>query len=258
MPRWVEVSRSEYPHEREGLAYLKEHLPDAPPYRAWTNFEFMDGQGRWHEVDALILGRDRLHLVELKHYSGTLAGNETMWLRNGTRQERSPLLLARRKAQRLASRIESELRKWAHENHHPVEKVTGWLPFTQEAVFLHGIDLKVDMVGVARSNLFGFPGRAEQPAGHHGSAAGAGRVPPGAGRRGPAASRRVGPIGDRAAHDPGGRFVADQWQPGRRGRRLAGLASRAPAQRRRCGADQGVPVAGELTTERAGRRSGAG
>lgn len=157
-PRWAEVSRSEYAHEREGLAYLKEHLPDAPPYRAWTNFEFMDGQGRWHEVDALILGRDRLHLVELKHYSGTLAGNETLWLRNGTRQERSPLLLARRKAQRLASRIESELRKWAHENNHPVEQVTGWLPFTQEAVFLHGTHLKVDMVGVARSNLFGFPG----------------------------------------------------------------------------------------------------
>jgi hypothetical protein len=49
-PRWVEVSDSQYAHEREGLAYIKTHLPVAPPYRAWTNFEFMDEQGRWHEV----------------------------------------------------------------------------------------------------------------------------------------------------------------------------------------------------------------
>jgi len=93
-PRWVEVSRSEFSHKREGLAYLKDRLPVAPPYRAWTNFDFMDGQGRWHEVDALILGRGRLHLVELKHYCGTLAGNEVRWLRNGRRIEKSPLLPA--------------------------------------------------------------------------------------------------------------------------------------------------------------------
>jgi len=83
VPRWIEVSRSEYSHEREGLAYLRTNLPAAPPYRAWTNFEFMDGQGRWNEVDALVLGRGRLHLVELKHYRGTLGGNEVQWIRNG-------------------------------------------------------------------------------------------------------------------------------------------------------------------------------
>src|SRR5664279_2476466 len=139
-PRWVEVSDSQYAHEREGLAYIKTHLPVAPPYRAWTNFEFMDEQGRWHEVDALVLGRGRLHLVELKYYKGSLSGTEATWLRNGFRTERSPLLLARRKAQRLASRISKELAAFARRKGFDVGEVTGWLPFIQESVFLHHPD----------------------------------------------------------------------------------------------------------------------
>jgi hypothetical protein len=38
------------------------------PFHAWTNFEFRDSQGKWHEIDALVLGERRLHLIELKHY----------------------------------------------------------------------------------------------------------------------------------------------------------------------------------------------
>ena len=116
--RWVEVSRSEFAHEAEGLRLLKHVVPDASPYRAWTNFEFMDSNGQWHEVDALVLGRRRLHLVELKAYTGIItSGNEQSWtiLSMGAvqRTQRSPLLLARRKAQCLAGRIEDEARKVA-------------------------------------------------------------------------------------------------------------------------------------------------
>jgi hypothetical protein len=64
--RWREVSPSEFAHEREGLAQVRDLLPDRAPYRAWSNFEFRDGNGRWHEVDLLVLGESRLHLVELK------------------------------------------------------------------------------------------------------------------------------------------------------------------------------------------------
>lgn len=45
--------------------YLRELLPDRAPFQAWANFEFRDRDGKWHEVDALVLGERRLHLVEL-------------------------------------------------------------------------------------------------------------------------------------------------------------------------------------------------
>lgn len=154
--RWIEVSPSEFDHERAGLAYLKQILPDASPYRAWTNFEFMDEQGNWNEIDALVLGRGRLHLVELKHYRGILSGDETAW-RRGQRTERSPLLLARRKAQKLASRINRELRDLAKKTQAPPGSTTAWVPYIQECVFLHAEDLGVELTGLQTSNLFGFP-----------------------------------------------------------------------------------------------------
>ena len=55
--RWVEVSPSQFTHEAEGLSIVRALLPDQPPFRAWSNFEFRDGHGRWHEVDLLVLGR---------------------------------------------------------------------------------------------------------------------------------------------------------------------------------------------------------
>ena len=90
--RWVEVSPSQFTHEAEGLAVVRKLLPDASPYRAWSNFEFRDSRGNWHEVDLLLLGRGRLHLIELKYYSGTLRGDDYTWRRDGHRPERSPLL----------------------------------------------------------------------------------------------------------------------------------------------------------------------
>ena len=105
---------------------VRELLPHRAPYRAWSNFEFRDTQGRWHEVDLLVIGERRLHLVELKHYRGRIGGNGYRWTRNG-RTEDSPVLLARRKAQRLASVIESKLKQldWH-----------GRAPWIQQSVFL--------------------------------------------------------------------------------------------------------------------------
>jgi hypothetical protein len=64
--RWIGVTPSQFPHEAEGLNIVRSLLPDNAPFRAWSNLEFRDGQGKWHEVDLLVLGRRRLHLVELK------------------------------------------------------------------------------------------------------------------------------------------------------------------------------------------------
>jgi len=38
--RWVEVSPSQFTHETEGLELVRKLLPDQPPFRAWSNFEF--------------------------------------------------------------------------------------------------------------------------------------------------------------------------------------------------------------------------
>jgi hypothetical protein len=89
---------------------LKDLIPLASPYRAWTNFEFLDGQGQWHEIDAPVLGWRRLHLVELKAFTGIITGgNEQTWnsLSMGGRRRAlgSPLPLNRRKAQRSKCRL---------------------------------------------------------------------------------------------------------------------------------------------------------
>jgi hypothetical protein len=43
--RWVTIADSQFPHERQGLEAVKQLLPDAPPFRAWANFEFRDSRG---------------------------------------------------------------------------------------------------------------------------------------------------------------------------------------------------------------------
>lgn len=139
--RWIEVSPSQFPHEAEGLALVRAIMPDETPFRAWSNFEFRDSRGRWHEVDLLLLGRRQLHLIELKYYSGTLRGDDQRWARDGRRPEDSPLKLARRKAQYFASKLREELRLWAQEQNVHIADDRDVVPFVQEAVFLHHPDL---------------------------------------------------------------------------------------------------------------------
>lgn len=154
--RWVEVSQSQFTHETEGLLYLKSKLPEHSPYRAWTNFEFRDSKGRWHEVDALVLTQSRLNLVELKYYSGRLRGNDHLWLRDGKRAEDSPLLLARRKAQYLASRLKDELYAWAKETNTHIPDPKKIVPFVQESVFLHHPQLICELTDASAINLYGL------------------------------------------------------------------------------------------------------
>ena len=156
--RWIEVTPSQFPHESEGLARVRSILPSVAPFRAWSNFEFRDGQGKWHEVDLLVLGRRRLHLVELKYYSGSLRGDDLRWLRDGHRAEDSPLLLARRKAQRLASKLRDELTRWAHEHGQRTPDPREVVPFVQESVFLHHPRLRCELPATSRIDLFGLNG----------------------------------------------------------------------------------------------------
>ena len=99
--RWHVVTDTEHAHEREGLEHVRELLPDRGPFNAWCNFEFVDSNGTWSEVDLLVLGEGTLYLVELKHYQGDVGGNAYRWeLRH--RSEDSPLKKTAMKARRLA------------------------------------------------------------------------------------------------------------------------------------------------------------
>lgn len=160
--RWIEVTRSQFSHEAEGLNLVRSLLPPRDPFRAWSNFEFRDGHGKWHEVDLLVLGQRRLHLVELKYYSGSLRGDDHTWLRDGHRAEDSPLKLARRKAQRLASKLQDELIAWAQETGTKVPDARTVVPFVQESVLLHHPDIRCMLPPASRIDLFGLDNRQRQ------------------------------------------------------------------------------------------------
>lgn len=154
--RWLEISPSQFDHETEGLNLVRELLPNHAPYRAWSNFEFRDNRGRWHEVDLLVLAKDQLHLVELKYYSGILRGDDHRWLRPGKRAEDSPLKLARRKAQYLASLLKDELYDWARTNNVTIPDARDAVPFIQESVFLHHPHFVCDLSDHAAQGPYGL------------------------------------------------------------------------------------------------------
>jgi serine/threonine protein kinase len=160
--RWIEVTPSQFTHEAEGLNIIRSLLPRNAPFRAWSNLEFRDAHGKWHEVDLVVLGRRRLHLVELKYYSGTLRGDDLTWLRDGHRAEDSPLKLARRKAQRLAGKLQDELIRWAQETGARIPDARTVVPFVQESVFLHHPGIRCLLSPASRIDLFGLDGREHE------------------------------------------------------------------------------------------------
>src|SRR6516162_2182050 len=105
-PRWTAVTEPGFPWEREALEFLRSHLPDHEPWRAWSNFEFIDDEGRVNEVDVLVLTPAGLVLIEIKSRPGTVGGDASTWrwITEGRPIEvDNPLPLANRKAKRLAS-----------------------------------------------------------------------------------------------------------------------------------------------------------
>jgi serine/threonine protein kinase len=78
---WHEVTESQFGHEKEGLASLRQACDPAFILKGWTNFEFLDEQGKLYEVDALLLTIFGLALVELKHYKGLVGVDELTWVR---------------------------------------------------------------------------------------------------------------------------------------------------------------------------------
>ena len=105
-PRWTAVSQSSFEWEREALDFAKTNLPDHEPWRAWSNFEFIDDEGRVNEVDLLVLTPAGLILIEIKSRPGSVRGDASSWTWTTDGRQvttDNPLPLANRKAKRLSS-----------------------------------------------------------------------------------------------------------------------------------------------------------
>lgn len=103
--RWKSFAESKFPHEREALEFLAQGLPDSDPVVLYSNFEFIADDGSVNEIDALVVTRAGVFLVEIKSRGGIVTGNRHLWdwEKDGhVVTVDSPLILANAKARKLA------------------------------------------------------------------------------------------------------------------------------------------------------------
>lgn len=155
--RWHIIAESNFAWEREALEWLRANLPDRDPWHVWTNFEFIDDEGKVNEVDALVLSPAGLFLVEIKSRPGVLRGDAHSW--TWTTDGRvstydNPLILANRKAKRLASLLRRQ---------QAIVKAKVRLPFVEPAIFLSSSSLACQLEGLAKTATYqhGRPGSLE-------------------------------------------------------------------------------------------------
>lgn len=160
---WIEVTPSEFPHERQGLDFVKKRLPEPEPYRAWSNFTFTDSRGGLNEVDLLVVTPARMVLIELKGYPGRIDGDAGQWEWTGPRHDRgkrldNPLHLADRKAKKLKSLLETTRAAKAHKSR---------FPYLESAVFLHAENLDCRLSPDGRHHIFGRDPESGTTPGRH-------------------------------------------------------------------------------------------
>lgn len=148
--RWTTITPSQFVHEREALAHIQQLLPDAEPYRAWSNFTFTADSGHVYEVDLLVAARGGLYLIEIKSLRGKLTNSGSNWIlfspNGGTRTFDNPLHLADSKAKRLKPLLEIERKK---------KGIKEPIPFVQAVVFLSERTLAVNLMGNHLQSVFG-------------------------------------------------------------------------------------------------------
>ncbi len=110
--RWVQVTPSAYAWERAALEWVRSRLPDADPWRAWSNFELVDDRGV-AEVDLMVLSPAGLWVIEIKSRPGRLTGDGHTWKwrrpNGSTFADDNPLIGCDRKAKRLKSLVVRQL-----------------------------------------------------------------------------------------------------------------------------------------------------
>ncbi|MET8140193.1 BREX system serine/threonine kinase PglW [Sphaerisporangium sp. NPDC005288] len=144
--RWTTITPSQYQHEREALEHVRTALPDAEPYRAWSNFTFTANTGHVREVDLFVAAPSGLFLIEIKSLHGRLSASGANWVQttgSNTRYFDNPLHLADSKAKQLKSLLQ---RAAGHR---------GRIPYIHAAVFLSVPSLDVDLPDHHRNGVYG-------------------------------------------------------------------------------------------------------
>jgi serine/threonine protein kinase len=111
MANWTNISDSEFPWERDALAFIRNGLPASSPIQAWSNFEFMAEGGAIYEVDTLLVGPWGAFLVEIKSLPGVISSQAGSWIwRDGAtyKTRDNPLSLANRKCKALKALLERQ------------------------------------------------------------------------------------------------------------------------------------------------------
>ncbi|MGW7824289.1 BREX system serine/threonine kinase PglW [Streptomyces puniciscabiei] len=107
--RWTTVTESEFDHERRGLEAIRKQLPDADPWRAWSNFTFTANTGHVREVDLLVVAPGGMYMIELKDWHGSVTSENGTWVQttpSGRRRTHgNPLHLVNKKAKELSGLI---------------------------------------------------------------------------------------------------------------------------------------------------------
>jgi hypothetical protein len=152
--RWHVIAESNFAWEREALDWLRSHLPDRDSWHVWTNFEFIDDEGKVSEVDALVLSPAGLFLVEIKSRPGVLTGDahSWTWTTDGrTNTYDNPLHPGQPQGQAAG---QPAARQPA------ITKAKIRLPFVEPAIFLSSSSLSCRLEGTARTATFqhGRPG----------------------------------------------------------------------------------------------------
>jgi serine/threonine protein kinase len=160
-PGWTEISGSPFEWERDALAFIRQRFPDRDPYRAWTNFEFIDHDGSINEVDLLVFSPRGAFLVEIKSWPERTEGDGGTWFRarpDGSRRAfDNPLLLTNRKAKRLKSLLENQMAKQSAGSKQ--------LPFLQPLVFLSHPRIAVQLESSGRVGVCVRDVDGDRPAG---------------------------------------------------------------------------------------------
>ena len=147
MARWTTVSESQYAWEADAIAWLRDRLPVSEAFQGWSNFEFVAADGSVNEIDALILTPTQLLLVEIKSQPGTVSGDLGQWTwtwPEGNQQVvENPLLLANRKAKRLAGLLAKT----------KALKGKG-APYVEAAVFLSNPAVRCNLTGPAGTRVY--------------------------------------------------------------------------------------------------------
>lgn len=89
MAQVIQIGQPANEPERQGIAYLRDHLPAA--YRVLHNFELRSDNGQWFEIDIAIVAPHAIYLVDVKSTYGEIHVAGGKWHPEGRTPFASPL-----------------------------------------------------------------------------------------------------------------------------------------------------------------------